>query len=403
MKILFVTHAFPRHAGDAAGSFLLGLAVALRERGADVSVLAPAGPGLAPSDTIAGVAVRRFRYAPAPLETLAYTGTMVEQVRESVGGALALAGMLALGRAAVRRTREQLAPDVVHAHWWFPAGLVARSQPGTTALVTTLHGTDVRLAAARGIGRRLFRYVARGSDRVTAVSSWLAERAAATCPGLAPDIAPMPVDTTLLAPPAATAARAGVLFVGRLNAQKGAADLVRAFARVHAPSKLDLVGDGPDAAATRALALELGVGDRVHFHGALPHESLPGWYQRAAVVVVPSREEGLGLVAVEAHLCGAPVVAYDSGGLRDVVRHGESGLLVPPGDGAALTDAIDTMLARPDLAAGLAAVGRREVLARFSPDAVASRYLGIYEQAIDAAARRLLAPARATAAHAPHA
>ena len=394
MKILFVTHAFPRHTADAAGSFLLGLAVALRQRGAHVSVIAPAGPGLAAEESIGGIAVRRFRYAPAAMETLAYSGTMAEQVRESIGGLLALAGMLALGRSAVRRARQRLTPDVVHAHWWFPAGLIARSQPGRTALVTTLHGTDVRLAADSGIGRRLFRYVARGSDRVTAVSSWLAERAAAACEGLAPEVVPMPVDTLLFVPPAPGSRRSGVLFVGRLNAQKGAADLVRAFARVNAPSHLDIVGDGPDAAAARALALELGVGDRVHFHGALPHDALPAHYQRAAVVVVPSRDEGLGLAAVEAQLCGTPVIAYDSGGLRDVVRHRETGMLVAPGDIDAITNAIDPMLGDPDTATRFAEQARREALQRFAPDAVASRFLGIYEQAIEAAARRA-GPARA--------
>ena len=386
MRILFVTHAFPRHQGDAAGSFLLALAVALRSRGAEVSVLAPAAVGLAAEDAIDGVAVRRFRYAPAFMETLAYSGTMVEQVRGSLEGLTALAGMLALGRAAVRRERARLAPDVVHAHWWFPGGLIARSQPGRAALVTTLHGTDVRLAAAGGIGRRLFRFVARGSDRVTAVSSWLAARASGACEGLEPVIAPMPVDTTLLTPPPPDAQRSGVLFVGRLNAQKGTADLIRAFAGMHAPAQLDIAGDGPDSAAVRTLALELGVGDRVHFHGAVAHERLVARYQRAAVVVVPSREEGLGLVAVEAQLCGAPVVAYDSGGLRDVVRHGETGLMTPPGDLAALTAAIDAMLADGGGARRMADRGRADALARFAPDAVASRYLEVYAQAV--AARR---------------
>ena len=382
MNILFVTHAFPRETGDAAGSFLLQLAKGLGVRGVTVRVLAPAAPGFPPDDVVDGIVVTRFRYAPAGMETLAYTGTMAEQARGSVGGLLAMAGLLARGRAAVRREREQRHPDVVHAHWWFPGGLIARSQSGRTPFVTTLHGTDVRLAAHGGLGRRLFRFVARGSDRVTAVSRWLADAAQAACAGLDVSVAPMPVDVTQLLPAPAGVVRCGVLFVGRLNAQKGVADLIDAFARSTAPALLDIVGDGPDADGVRARALELGVGDRVRFHGALPGTALPTLYQHAGVVVLPSRDEGLGLVAVEAQLCGAPVIAYDSGGLRDVVQHDRTGLLVPPGERDALTAAIDAVLTTPALAGRLAEQGRVAALARFAPAAAAERYIQVYEQAI---------------------
>ena len=409
MNVLFVTHAFPRATGDAAGSFLLHLAKALGARGIAVHVLAPAAPGLAQHDLVDGIDVWRFRYAFAPMETLAYTGTMAEQATGSLLGLAALAGMLGLGRAAVRAARQRLLPDVVHAHWWFPGGLIARSQPGRTPLVTTLHGSDVRLAAQGGVGRRLFRYVARGSDQVTAVSTWLADGARAACAGLDVTVAPMPVDLALMRPGPARGNRAGVLFVGRLNEQKGVLDLIEAFARSTAPSHLDVVGDGPDASGAHTRALELGVGDRVHFHGALPPSALPAFYQRAGVVVVPSRNEGLGLVAVEAQLCGAPVVACDSGGLRDIVEHDRTGLLVAPGARDALTAAIDLVLTNADLAARLGEQGRAGALERFAPDAAAARYAMIYEQAIARHAQRAPgdrpsppAPAARSAARSAH-
>ena len=113
MRVLFVTHSFPRRLGDAPGSFLLRLAGALVARGIEVQVVARSAPGLAPSESIAGVRVDRFRYAPERWETLAYTGTMAEDVRRSVAAKLALLGFFAAERASLLRAVERYGPDVV--------------------------------------------------------------------------------------------------------------------------------------------------------------------------------------------------------------------------------------------------------------------------------------------------
>jgi len=101
-------------------------------------------------------------------------------------------------------------------------------------------------------------------------------------------------------------------------------------------------------------------------------------YREAAAVVIPSEDEGLGLVAVEAQLCGAPVIAFRSGGLTDVVEDGRTGTLTPPGDARALAAAMDAMLARADRGASLGHAGRDAALARFSPGVVARHYASIY-------------------------
>jgi glycosyltransferase involved in cell wall biosynthesis len=98
--------------------------------------------------------------------------------------------------------------------------------------------------------------------------------------------------------------------------------------------------------------------------------------------VLPSRDEGLGLVAVEAHLCGTPVIGSASGGVPDVVAHERTGLLVPVGDSLALAAAMDDLLARSDRGASLGEAGRRDALARFTPAAVGRRYAELYARAI---------------------
>ena len=387
MRILFVTHSFPRFRGDAAGAFILRLARALAEGGTEVRVLAPSAPQLANVDTIDGIAVRRFRYAPKKWETLAYTGTMAEQVGDSFRGKAALAGMLSRGALAVRSAAAEFAPDVIHAHWWFPAGLLAFGSLSSKPLVTTMHGSDVRLARRSVWAPVLFRRVMARSSAVTAVSSYLASEAQSMATGLNVAVEPMPVNVELFAPGAGATAGSRspdrFLFVGRLNEQKGIALLLQALAASESGASLDVVGDGDDRAALESMARTLGVAARVRWLGAQSQEQLVPLYRAATAVVIPSEGEGLGLVAVEAQLCETPVIAFRSGGLPDVVSDGATGLLTPPGDVGALAAAMDAVLARDDRGASLGRAGRDAALARFSPNVVASHYASIYESVIN--------------------
>src|SRR4051812_8382201 len=147
LRVLFLAHAYPRHETDPVGSFIRNLAVALRDRGVDVIVSAPSAKGLPGSEILDGIPVHRFRYAPSGRETLAYTGTMGAQVKESLGGKLAMNAYLASATLAARRLASRERIHLVHAHWWFPAGLVASGLRalGGRPFVTTLHGSDLRL------------------------------------------------------------------------------------------------------------------------------------------------------------------------------------------------------------------------------------------------------------------
>lgn len=385
MRVLFVTHSFPRWSGDVAGAFILRLARALEDGGTRVDVLAPASQGLAPEDTIDGVRVHRFRYAPDAWQTLAYTGTMAEQVTNSLRGPIALAGLLLRGTMALRRDVTAITPDVVHAHWWFPGGVLATGAPASLPVVTTLHGSDVRLARRRSWAAPLFRRVIRKSAAVTAVSGWLADEARTMAPGLHAAIEPMPANVELFTPGGARHA-SRFLFVGRLNVQKGIGVLLEALAAGTSGASLDVVGDGPGRASFEARGAELGIGSRLTFHGPRSQEQLVSLYRAATAVVIPSEHEGLGLVAVEAHLCETPVIAFRSGGLTDVLSDGRSGLLTPPGDVRALAAAMDGLLARPDRGAAFGRAGRVAALARFTPAIVAARYRAIYDRVVSRAA-----------------
>lgn len=379
MRVLFVTHSYPRVPGDAAGSFLWHLAVALRQEGVEVRVIAPSSDDVPAHDVFDGIQVDRFRYAPRRFENLAYTGNMASEVQRSWSAKLALVGFLGSEFATATRVRREFAPDVVHAHWWFPGGLVGNwvASMGHLPMVTTMHGTDVRLARTKAFAQPLFRYVMRQSRAVTTVSRWLADEVTAMVPGLSPLVAPMPVSTTLFSP-GGQRELSRLLFVGRLNSQKGIGDLLDAMSRMRRSATLDIVGDGPDREALERRAESLGLGTRISWLGPLPQTALPGLYRQATALVVPSIGEGLGLVAVEAQLCETAVVAYASGGMTDTIRHDETGVLVKAGDTPALATALDALLDDPARRLRLGASGRMNALALFAPESAARRYAELY-------------------------
>jgi glycosyltransferase involved in cell wall biosynthesis len=382
MKVLFLAHSFPRHRGDAAGSFLLRLAVALRELDITVQVVAPHADDLSGAEEIDGIRVERFRYAPKQWENLAYTGEMAQRVQSSWSARLAMLSFLGADFVGAVQSRRRFEPDLVHAHWWFPGGLVGTWVAGLSniPLVTTLHGTDVRIARSVPAARPVFRHIVKQSAVVTTVSHWLSKEVF-DLTQKRPIVAPMPVASELFSS-GGTRERERLLFVGRLNEQKGIAVLLQALAAMRTKVSLDVIGDGPARTQLNELATSLGITSRVRFLGELPQPALVDHYRSATALVVPSTGEGLGLVAVEAMMCKTPVVAFDSGGLVDVVQHDRTGILVPPGDVPALARALDDLLARPDRGAALGEAGRMYALSAFAPESAAQRYADVYRSAL---------------------
>ena len=377
-----VTHAYPRYDGDVAGAFLERLAVALLSRGHEVHVVAPSDEGRGGDEVRHGVSVTRVRYAAAHRETLAYRGTLAATGRTAAG---AVSGVSLIWRQArlLARLRKTERLDVVHAQWWVPGGLSAwlSGRP----FVVTLHGMDVVLleqsAAARLVASRLLSAAA----AVTAVSSDLARRAARTV-GLDPErivVQPMPIDPGWLAGAASGGGGGGIVTVGRLTVRKRIPLLLEALARLQSAGRrlpLTIVGDGVERAALERRAAELGLGCQVRFLGELPPASVREAIEHADVFAFPALGEGLGLVAVEALLCGIPVVAArDGGGVCDVVPERGAGRLVEP-TAENIARAIEELISDPD-ARRLAAAAGAALRHRLEAGAVAERFEDLYRSA----------------------
>ena len=171
------------------------------------------------------------------------------------------------------------------------------------------------------------------------------------------------VDSVWYAPDADAprAPRPTFLYVGRLKRYKGVEVAVRALAlarRSRAELSLDIAGQGDDRPRLERLVAELGQGDAVRFLGFVSQEKKRDLLRRAWAVVFPSPKEGWGIVNVEAAACGTPSLASDSPGLRESVRNGETGFLVPHGDAPALAERMLALAADPALVARLGAGGR---------------------------------------------
>ena len=337
MRVTVLTTSYPRRVGDVAGLFVADQVRRIRERDVEVEVVSPAS----------------FRHF-----GVAYGAGVAGNLRRRPQLALALPLMLAgFARAARRASRDA---DLVHAHW-LPAGAVALTT--RKPFVVQVWGTDVELAKR---APALARSVLRRARIVIAPSSALAEEARRLG---GRDVRTIPSGVDLPEHVGEEAEPPEILFAGRLSPEKGIRELMAAADGL----PLVVAGDGPlRSEVPRAL-------------GFVAHDELEGLYERAAVVACPSHREGFGIVCAEAMAYGRPVVAGDVGGLRDLVVHEETGLLVPPRDSGALREALQRLLADRQLRRRFGAAGRARIGELFTWQRFADEMLRAYHDALDGA------------------
>lgn len=392
-RVLVLTSTFPRYAGDVMPPFVLRLCQALKSEGWESYVLAPHARNLAEQDVVEGVPCWRFRYAPAALETLAYGSGMLANVREARWRWLLLPFYLLsmLLTACFFLWRKKI--SVVHAHWIIPQGVVGVLLKRIfwwrkIHLVMTAHGGD--LHANMGVAvRKLLVWTIRQADVVAVVSEDMRQRAIDL--GVAEQkvvLGPMGVDLTSFTPPVVEGQRSGVLFVGRLAEKKGVTHLLAAFSLLRQrimDVRLCIVGDGALRQELEAQMKGLSLQAAVDFVGAKTPQEVPGFFQRAAIFVMPSiiastgDQEGLGLVAAEAMSCACPVIAFDLPAVRDLVVHNKTGLLVAEADEVSLAFEMERLLTDVHLAKELAAAGRQHISDNYSWQVGAARYRCFYE------------------------
>lgn len=283
--------------------------------------------------------------------------------------------------------------DLVHCHAAYPQAHVAASLGRLTGLpfVVRPHGCDILpgevIRRSPRLERRMRRAIA-AADLVVAQGEFLrgvieavgvpAERIRVINNGV--DVAAFRAAAPYPHP------RPYLLGMGSLVPHKGFDLLIRGYARLPADRPdLLIAGDGPERPALLALARDLGVERQVHLTGPVTGPRKVSLFRSATCFICPSRREPFANVLLEALASGLPAIATDVGGNREIVHHGENGLLCEPESPPALAAAMERLLADASLAAGLRA-GAARLIARFDWDAVADCYIDLYREVI--AARR---------------
>ncbi|PYQ23738.1 MAG: N-acetyl-alpha-D-glucosaminyl L-malate synthase BshA [Acidobacteria bacterium] len=286
--------------------------------------------------------------------------------------------------------------DVLHVHYAIPhaiTGFLAQQMLGKEAprLVTTLHGTDITLVGQDRSFFEITRFGILRSDGVSAVSDFLkkmtvdefdVERRI--------DVIHNFVDLTLYerrATPRERAAFAAgsekvLLHVSNCRPVKRVLDVVRILERVarEVPAVLLMVGEGPERASAQALARRLGVQDRVKFLGR--HDRIEEIMLLADVFLLPSELESFGLSALEAMAAGVPVVGSDAGGLPEVVKHAETGFLLPVGDIEGMAARTIEILKDYEHRRCLGQAARARAASLFNADRIVTQYERLYERAL---------------------
>jgi N-acetyl-alpha-D-glucosaminyl L-malate synthase BshA len=286
--------------------------------------------------------------------------------------------------------------ELFHVHYAIPhaiAGFLAQQMLGEKAprLVTTLHGTDITIVGQDRSFFEITRFGIERSQGVTAVSEFLRRMTVQEFQVRGPiEVVPNFVDLDqypLERPDHSAFAGPGqkvLLHVSNFRPVKRVLDVVRIFERVsrEVDAVLVLVGEGPERSSAQALGRRLGIQDRLRFLGT--RQAIEEIMGMADVLLLPSELESFGLSALEAMAAGVPVVGSDAGGLPEVVRHTETGFLLPVGDVEGMAARTLEILKDEERRREMGQAGRRRAESLFAAERVVSQYERVYERVLRA-------------------
>jgi len=372
MNILYWTDFFLPHIGGVE-TFGGDLIPALQARGHEVTVVTSFHDPALPSFELVGpIPVHRF-----PM----WSALRTNDLRELVSI-----------RRGVSALKRQIRPDLTHLHFGATSYLHLQTRAaGGAATLTTVHAHAPSSLSLTG--GTLLRSVVQASQAVNAVSDVgyqllrrafpeAAERLSFVYYGLAPSSSAIDVAAPRFDEPV-------MLCLGRLAPQKGFDLALRAFAQVEKAvpkARLMIVGEGVEEAALKQLATTLGIAEKVEFTGSVPPEDVYSVINKATMMLLPSRFEGLPLVALQAAKMERPIISSAVDGLPELVVDRESGLVLKQNDERELAQAILSLMEQPQKAIAMGKALARRYQAHFGFDQCVSRYERLYRQVAEAPA-----------------
>jgi N-acetyl-alpha-D-glucosaminyl L-malate synthase BshA len=288
--------------------------------------------------------------------------------------------------------------DILHVHYAIPHAIsgylakqiVAKTNP--IKLVTTLHGTDITLVGLEPHFQPLVKFSLENSDAITAVSKYLADKTIQNFSSEQPiDVIHNFVDTNIykkldmpqLKKQIAPNGEKILIHISNFRPVKRVTDVVKIFAEVLAyhPSKLLLVGDGPDRIEAEALTRELNICEHVRFLGS--QISLVELLSISDLFLLPSQSESFGLSALEAMSCGVPVIASNIGGIPEVVNHGENGYVAEFGDVQRMAKYATDLFNHPKKYNLFSINARKSAIENFEANIIVPQYEDLYKKLLN--------------------
>jgi len=385
VKICIVTTAFPRWAGDFRAIFVYEAAQALKRQGCQVRVIAMHNPGAKKREEMNGVEVIRLPYAPRRWEVLQKDSAGIPAAwKQNPAARLLMLPFMAVHTWAVAKYAADC--DIIHANWTLSAASAWASQwVHRRPFVVTVQGSDIFQAPKIPLVRQATRLALQRAGRVMALSRSLADATAALgIPGKKISVVPNGVNLANFPHQPGAPRESIILYAGTLIPRKAPDLLIRAMPEILArlpDYRLVLVGEGEMRPALESLAAELNLGEKVMFVGTQTQQQVGEWMRKSGVFVLPSYEEGQGVVLVEALASGTPCVGTTAGGIPDVVTE-DVGAVVPPGDVSALAQAIIQTLVDPVRWETLCRQARQRAETVYDWDQIAQGLISIYKEVI---------------------
>jgi len=299
--------------------------------------------------------------------------------------------------ARLAEESKRVGLDIIHVHYAIPhaiSGFLAKQILGPDApkLITTLHGTDITLVGQHPSFYAVTKFSMEASDALTTVSQYISDRTKESF-GIEKEIEIIPnfVDVTRFKPDQKGCDRAEfaspdekiIMHMSNYRPVKNADDVIRIFDIVNKrlPSRLLLVGDGPEAPNVLSLADSLGLKDRVTFLGG--QDMVESVLCKADLFLLPSASEAFGLAALEAMACGVPVVGSIVGGLPELVSNGRVGYLEPIGDVGAMARKSIEILTDDQLRSKMSKRAREITVEKFTTKKIVNQYKEFYRRVLE--------------------
>lgn len=394
LRIAVLGSSYPRSDEDPAVPWLREIVNRTAALGHEVTVLAPSFEGLG-THRIDEIKVRRWRYSPAPWENLTHDQGAPNKIHNPIAKLRAIPYIL-MGMIMVFYWSLRDRYDVIHCHWPFPHGFMSWLPQKILGIkvVAMCHGAELALGRKSGLIAKVLGMILESMDEVCTNSSHTAKEVAAVSSRQA---VVLPYGATVQAPDMSEAQISDpplLLNCGRLIQRKGLHVLLQALPKVleQQPVQVVITGEGDCKVQWQKLSAELGLEEVVEFAGFVSSERLAQLYRDCTCYVHPAifddngDTEGLGVVLIEALAHKKPVIASGVGGIVDVIKDGETGILVPEKDEEALVEAILEVLNDPERAKQLGEQGYRYAEEVFDWDRIVKDTEAVYRKALNQAA-----------------